>query len=248
MAKFILLKVIEEPSDNAGGCLGALAVIGFAIYFIISGIGSCITDREVYSYNSELVEKTIKDTNALINSKERLTLEQCLVYVQFETRCIVDDNLNFIPKPLSIFPWAPCPNPASGRDKKQNKEIKERCSAQKDAIQCENNYDSYCNYCKYRSECRIEDNSFVMHDKYFPCSKELKNSLSQTIMINCIELVYREHYKNGNFSPIDFKDPLWNGDENDDGEKKHNSFDHFDNHAYRKLFDLYEKLTGRKLN
>lgn len=234
MAKFILLKVIEEPSDNAGGCLGALAVIGFAIYFIISGIGSCITDREVYSYNSELVEKTIKDTNALINSKERLTLEQCLVYVQFETECIIDDNFNYIPQKID------------GTCRPGLDAIKETCSTQKNAIHCENDYELYCDHCNFNDyyKCWIEDNSLLIKSNHIPCSKELKNSWNQTILTHCTEFVYNECIKSNNSC----KDPFLYGSEieNDDGEKEHWDLGYFSSSSA--MSNLYKKLTGRKLN
>lgn len=229
---------LGDYKDNTGPLpLIPLILLILSIYLIYKGVG-LIDNFRTKSHNSELLEKTIQDINTLTNNKETITLEQCLVYVQFNSRCEINDNFTFIPKGLSILPWAPCPY---WYDKEAKPKIAERCSTQKDRTYCEHNYISYCEKCdKDKYECEIDENSLLIYDNHIPCSTKLKNSLDKTILTYCMELAYQKCRIQHTYC----QDPFWNGRIIDD-KKGHDSLDYRDAYYWEHMKDSYKKLTGR---
>lgn len=226
-------EMLLDKGKNDDGILLLIPLI-ILIYLIYKGVG-LIDDFRTKSHNSELLEKTIQDINTLTNNKETITLEQCLVYVQFNSRCEINDNFTFIPKGLSIWPWAPCPYSGEA-----NPKIAERCSTQKDRTYCEDKYVSYCKECDEYAECEIDDNSLLIYDKHIPCSTKLKNSLDKTILTYCMELAYQKCH----IQHTTCQDPFWNGRIIDD-KKDHDGLDYHDAYYWEHMKDSYKKLTGR---
>lgn len=248
MAKFLLLRIDEpEQSGATGPGVGGGILLILLLIFLLNheNISSCIPKFKATSYNSEVLEKkTIQDINTLTN-KEKITLEQCLVLLDFDRHCEIDDNYNFIPKPLSWWPWATCYCDVGVRfTRDEENEIKEKCSTQKDKTYCFDNYCKFCNMC-YDGKCRIDDNSLVYtYDETIPCSKELKSKLDKTIMAHCIELAiqkceYSDRWRKFKDRHMDCLSPFWDGKLNDNDEK---DFERYEPDEYE-----YQKWTGREL-
>ena len=251
MAKFLLLRIDEpEQSGATGPGVGGGILLILLLIFLLNheNISSCIPKSKATSYNSEVLEKTIQDVNTLTN-KEKITLEQCLVLLKFDRECRIDDNYNFIPNPLSWWPWAYCPGYLGSYKHDEENEIKKKCSTQKDKTYCFDNYHEICKMCyDYDHEdfkCSIEDNSLVYtYDETIPCSKELKSKLDKTIMAHCIELAiqkchYMDRYRKFKDRGMDCRSPFWDGKLNDNDEKH---FELYEPNKYE-----YQKWTGREL-
>lgn len=93
MAKYVLLKIIEDQPRSGAEYLLALIVL---VVFALSQITDCVSEKYHYYQNKKTVIKTVQDVNSLKYSIDKITLEQCQIYLTSDVVCDIDDNSKVI--------------------------------------------------------------------------------------------------------------------------------------------------------
>ena len=93
MAKYVLLKIIEDKPRSGANYLLALIVL---VVLAITQIPDCVSEKYHYYQNKKRVINTVQDVNSLKYSIDKITLEQCQIYLTSDVVCDIDDNSKVI--------------------------------------------------------------------------------------------------------------------------------------------------------